>query len=217
MFRPISTLGAPLLLLATACAPGEWDPHSTNTPPEASLAGNPSALTWGSVATFTGTVSDAEQGSDALGATWAFTDRNGRALELELGDDCAQPPSDTATLQGRVACTFRAPSDLDLLAVSLYGSDGRRTGDPATVEVTLDPGAAPTCTLTAPPAEPHFADTEILLDGICGDVETAPEALCVSFVDTYSGPDDQPVSDVYTATSDPQDTATPTMVLDTDD
>ncbi|MFH1469820.1 MAG: putative metal-binding motif-containing protein [Pseudomonadota bacterium] len=214
MSRPASTL---LALLLTACGT-EVDISTHNTAPEASLAGNPSALTWGSVATFSGTVADNEQGTEALSTTWVFTSGNGQPLELELGDDCEAPPADSANLQGRVACTFRAPSDLDLLAVSLYGSDGRRTGDPATLEVTLDPGASPTCTLTAPPAEPPdgawFADIDILVDGACADApgETAPADLGLCFRTTYQNAQGQAVTEDFCTGDD--DTAAPALTLD---
>ncbi|MFH1469822.1 MAG: MopE-related protein [Pseudomonadota bacterium] len=209
-----------LLLLATACQ-AEWEPHSTNTPPEATLDGTPTTVTRGELATFEGTVADRQQGSAELTVAWSFEDRNGTALAVETAEDCTLGPQDSATLRGRVACTARAPTDLDTMTVVLVAADAMETGEPAALEVGIDPGASPTCTLYGPtpqaPDGAYFSDVLLPVDGVCADAvgETIPADLALWFRSTWHDEHGQTLSEEFRPSGG--DTAALDLIADAGD
>ncbi|MFH1469819.1 MAG: MopE-related protein [Pseudomonadota bacterium] len=217
--HPLPWIALLVSMSAPACAPpghGDWFPSA----PDVTLAGSPDTVVRGMEVTFAGSVTDAEQPSDAISVAWTFAASDGRALDLELAEDCAQPPADTDTVQGHTTCTFRTPTDLAELMVVLSATDSSARSGSDHAAVLLEAGGAPSCALVSPTAVPpdgaYFSDRDVLVDGACADIESTPADLELWFQDTYLDEDGQPVVVEYRP-GDGEDTASPDLYRDTGD
>ena len=209
---------ASAMFLASACTPGPV--RVINKVPEADLSGNSTTVTKGSMVTFGGKITDADDDTSDLTATWTIKDKNSNVLDLELEANCFEPPEDSANKQAAVACSFRAPTDIEEILVCLSGSDPRGTGLDAKLQVVLDPGGVPTCAISAPdpdPDDPFYAERDIAIDGTCSDVggETAAADLALWFRTTYLDDENQTISEDFSPESDTGDTGGYAMLFET--
>ncbi|MFH1469817.1 MAG: MopE-related protein [Pseudomonadota bacterium] len=193
--------------------------------PEASLEGDESAYR-GQVVTVHGKVTDnsRQYSADETTALWQFYAAGGADLDLvalNLQADCSTPPAPSASSNwGEVDCTFTTPTDVAAMTVKLTAQVGGRESEPARLDITLDAGASPTCSLAAPaaiaPDGAYFADRSILIDGACADAtgETSPAGLYLWFRDTYENTHGTVVTEVYAAAADTGDTGGTSLVFD---
>ncbi len=185
--------GLGLIVTVSACE-SDINIDGINDPPDVSLEHGADSVTQGAVVTFHGTVMDEETLSADMLVSWKLLDKNGNELalqDMEPGDNCSAPPLDSELEYGAVSCTFRAPIDHDQAEIVLTAVDQARASSKDSHAFSLDPGAAPTCSLSSPtpeaPEGAYFSDIDILLDGTCADAsgETAPSDLSVWFETTY--------------------------------
>jgi len=211
-----------LMITITACN-SDIAFDAINDPPDVSLDESNDSVTRGAMVTFHGIVTDEETSSADMLVSWKLLDKNGNELildDMEPGENCTQPPEDSEFEYGGVSCTFRTPIDHDELEIVLTAVDQAPTSSKASHHFLLNPGEAPSCSLSSPSAEApegaYFSDVDVLLDGSCGDAsgETAPADLTIWFETTYQDEQGQAATLRFeSGPGDTGDTATDTGYL----
>ncbi|MFH1468570.1 MAG: putative metal-binding motif-containing protein [Pseudomonadota bacterium] len=213
-----------LSLVATNCG----DVRILDLPPqlEASLEGNDTSAYQGQVVTVHGKVTDSADRytAEEITALWQFFATGGTDLDtaaLGLHDNCSTPTAPSATLGwGTVDCTFTTPTDIAGVTVKLTALAGDDESDPARLDIALDAGESPTCSLAAPsaiaPDGAYFADVPVFMDGACADAteETAPADLVLRFIDTYTDSNGASITNEYRAPTDTGDTGNVPLTFD---